>query len=96
MPCKLLGFKGSQNYRILIENGIITRSANVIFIEKRPYLGALSTKGETQKQLNKRPAKDPIGPSRASKRLRVPYIEDLYPINREDGNIVDNELLAQL
>jgi hypothetical protein len=29
-----------------MENSIITRSINVIFMEKRPYLGALSTKGE--------------------------------------------------
>ena len=34
MPCKLLGFEGSQNYRVLIENGTITRSTNVIFMEK--------------------------------------------------------------
>jgi hypothetical protein len=24
----------------------------------------------------------------------VPYVEDLYPTSREDGNLVDNELLA--
>ena len=46
IPYKLLSFKGSQNYRVLTENGTITCSANIIFIEKRPYLGALSTKGE--------------------------------------------------
>jgi len=46
MPYKLLSFKESQNYYVLIKNSIITRSANVIFIEKRPYLGALNTKGE--------------------------------------------------
>jgi hypothetical protein len=46
MPYKLLGFKGSQNYYILTENGIITHSTNIIFIEKRPHLGALSTEGE--------------------------------------------------
>ena len=63
-------------------------------MEKRPYLGALSTEGETQKQLNKRPAGGPIGPSTAPKRLRVPYMEDLYPTSREDGNLVDNKLLA--
>jgi len=96
MLCKLLSFKGSQNYYILTENGIITCSINIIFIDKRPYLGALSTKGETQKQLNKRPAKDPIDPSRAPKRLRVPYMEDLYPTSREDKNLVDNKLLAWL
>jgi hypothetical protein len=65
-------------------------------MEKRSYLGAPSTKGETQKQLNKRLAKDPMGPSRAPKRLRVPYVEDLYLTNREDGNLVDDELLAWL
>ena len=53
MLYKLFSFKGSQNYYILTENGIITRSVNIIFIEKRPHLGALSTEGETQKQLNK-------------------------------------------
>ena len=63
-------------------------------MEKRPYLGALSTEGETQKQLNKQPAKDPMGPSRAPKWLRVPYVEDLYPTSREDGKLVDDELLA--
>ena len=46
MLYKLLGFEGSQNYYILTENSTITRSVNVIFIEKRPYLGTLSTKGE--------------------------------------------------
>ena len=46
MPYKLFGFKGSQNYCILTENNTITCSVNVIFIEKRPYLGALSTEGE--------------------------------------------------
>ena len=35
MPCKLLGFEGSQNYRVLTENGTITRSVNVIFMEKK-------------------------------------------------------------
>jgi len=94
MPYKLLSFKGSQNYRVLIENSIITHSANIIFIEKRPYLGAPYTKGEIQKQLNKRPAKDPTGPSRAPKQLRAPYIEDSYPTSREDRNLVDNKLLA--
>ena len=47
MLCKLFSFKGSQNYYILIKNGIITYSINIIFMEKRPYLGALNTKGET-------------------------------------------------
>ena len=46
MLYKFFGFKRSQNYYILIENGIITRFINIIFIEKRPYLGALSTKEE--------------------------------------------------
>ena len=63
-------------------------------MEERPYLGALSMEGETQKQLNKRPAKDPISPSGALKQLRVPYIEDLYPTNRENRNLVDDKLLA--
>jgi hypothetical protein len=49
MLYKLLDFKGSQNYYILTENSIITHSINIIFIEKRPYLGTLSTEGETQK-----------------------------------------------
>ena len=49
MPYKFLSFKKSQNYYILIENSTITHSINIIFMEKRPYLGALSTKGETQK-----------------------------------------------
>ena len=49
MLYKLFSFKGSQNYYILIKNGTITRSVNVIFIEKRPHLGALSTEEETQK-----------------------------------------------
>ena len=26
----------------------------------------------------------------------MPYIEDLYPTSREDGNLVDNKLLAWL
>jgi len=26
----------------------------------------------------------------------VPYIEDLYPTSKEDGNLVDNKLLAWL
>ena len=36
-----------------------------------------------------------MGPNRAPKRLRVPYIEDLYP-SRKDRNLVDDKLLAQL
>ena len=65
-------------------------------MEKRPHLGTLSTKRETQKQLNKQLAEDPIGPNRAPKRLRVPYIKDLYPTSREDGSLVNNKSLAQL
>ena len=63
-------------------------------MEKRPHLGAPSTEGETQKQSNERPAEDPTGPSRAPKRLRMPYVEDSYPTGREDGNLVDDESLA--
>ena len=46
MLYKLLSFKGSQNYYILIKNSTITCSINVIFIEKRLYLGTLSTERE--------------------------------------------------
>ena len=67
MLYKFFSFKGSQNYYILTENGTITCSINIIFIEKRPYLGALSTERETQKQLNKQLAEDPIGPNKALK-----------------------------
>ena len=45
MLYKLFSFKRSQNYYILTENSI-THFINIIFMEKRPYLGALSTKGE--------------------------------------------------
>ena len=37
-----------------------------------------------------------MGPNKAFKQLRVLYIEDLYPTNREDGSLVDNKLLVQL
>ena len=77
-----------------MENGTITCFINIIFIEKRPHLGVLSTKGETQKQLNKQLAENPIGPNRAPKQLKVLYIEDLYPTSRENGSLVDNKLLA--
>jgi hypothetical protein len=35
-----------------------------------------------------------MGPNRAPKQLKMPYIEDSYPTSREDGSLINDKSLA--
>jgi hypothetical protein len=92
-PGRLLGFEGTQNYRVLTDEGSIVRTANVQFLEKHEHISPEEALGD-ESPCNKVPlvegeTQEPPAKRRklfTANQRRSPKA-DLIPIEGEDSDI---------